>query len=146
MIPGSWERAQSWAPSACHSSCLCACSLSLSLCQINKLYIFKILFISSWETQRQRQRHRQKEKQAPCGEPNVGLDPRTLGSQPEPKADAQPLSHPGASILFSWDLIYLIDRERERESISRGSSRQKEREKQALHGEGSLIQDSIPRP
>ena len=29
-------------------------------------------------------------------EPNVGLDPRTLGSHPEPKADAQPLSHPGA--------------------------------------------------
>ena len=28
--------------------------------------------------------------------PDVGLDPRTLGSRPEPKADAQPLSHPGA--------------------------------------------------
>ena len=25
-----------------------------------------------------------------------GLDPRTPRSQPEPKADAQPLSHPGA--------------------------------------------------
>ena len=25
----------------------------------------------------------------------MGLDPRTPGSQPEPKADAQPLSHPG---------------------------------------------------
>ena len=24
------------------------------------------------------------------------LDPRTPGSQPEPKADGQPLSHPGA--------------------------------------------------
>ena len=39
---------------------------------------------------------RQREKQAPCEEPNVGLDPRTPGSRPEPKADAQPLSHPGA--------------------------------------------------
>ena len=29
-------------------------------------------------------------------EPDAGLDPRTLGSCPEPKADAQPLSHPGA--------------------------------------------------
>ena len=28
-------------------------------------------------------------------EPNVGLDPRTPGSHPGPKADAQPLSHPG---------------------------------------------------
>ena len=27
------------------------------------------------------------EKQIPCGEPDVGLDPRTLGSPPEPKAD-----------------------------------------------------------
>ena len=32
-------------------------------------------------------------------EPDMGLDPRTLGSQPEPKADAQPLSHPAAPHL-----------------------------------------------
>ena len=25
----------------------------------------------------------------------MGLEPRTLGACPEPKADAQPLSHPG---------------------------------------------------
>ena len=36
------------------------------------------------------------EKQAPCGDPDAGLDPRVLGSRPEPKADTQPLSHPGA--------------------------------------------------
>ena len=30
-------------------------------------------------------------------EPDAGLDPRILGSLPEPKADAQPLSHPGIS-------------------------------------------------
>ena len=30
-----------------------------------------------------------------CREPDVGLDPRTPGSRPEPKADAQLLSHPG---------------------------------------------------
>ena len=29
--------------------------------------------------------------------PDVGLNPRNLGSRPEPKADAQPLSHPGIS-------------------------------------------------
>ena len=28
--------------------------------------------------------------------PDAGLDPRTLGSHPEPKGDAQPLSHPDA--------------------------------------------------
>ena len=43
----------------------------------------------------ERQRHRQREKQAPSREPDVKLDPRTPGSRPEPKADAQPLSHPG---------------------------------------------------
>ena len=47
------------------------------------------------EGERERQRHRQREKQAPCREPDVGLDPRTLGSRPEPEVDAQPLSHPG---------------------------------------------------
>ena len=44
---------------------------------------------------RDREKHRQTEKQAPCGEPDAGLDPGTTGSHPEPKADAQPLSHPG---------------------------------------------------
>ena len=45
------------------------------------------LFIRDTE----RQRHRQKEKkQAPHREPDVGLDPRILGSQPEPR---QMLNH-----------------------------------------------------
>ena len=57
-----------------------------------------ILFLH--ERQRERQRHRQTEKQAPCWEPNAGLDPRTPGSQPESKADTQPLSHPGVPALF----------------------------------------------
>ena len=47
------------------------------------------------ERERERQRHRQRKKQAPCREPDVGLNPRTLGSHPGPKADTQPLSHPG---------------------------------------------------
>ena len=37
------------------------------------------------DTEREKQRHRQREKQAPCGEPDGRLDPRTPGSQPEPK-------------------------------------------------------------
>ena len=47
------------------------------------------------DTHRERQRHRQREKQAPCGDPDAGLDPRTPGSRPELKADAQALSPPG---------------------------------------------------
>ena len=45
--------------------------------------------------ERERQRHRQREKQAPCREPDTGLDPGTLGSLPRPKAGTKPLSHPG---------------------------------------------------
>ena len=47
--------------------------------------------------------HRQREKQAPCRAPDVGLDPRTPGSRPGPKAGAKPLSHPGIprGFLFS---------------------------------------------
>ena len=44
------------------------------------------LFIHERHRERERQRHRQREKQAPCREPNVGLDPGTPGSQPGPKA------------------------------------------------------------
>ena len=43
---------------------------------------------------------RQREKQAPCREPDEGLDPRTPGSHPEPNADVKPLSHPGVPSLL----------------------------------------------
>ena len=38
------------------------------------------------ERERERQRHRQREKQAPCREPNMGLDPMYPGSGPGLKA------------------------------------------------------------
>ena len=44
------------------------------------------------DTERERRRHRQGEKQAPCGDPDAGLDPKTPGSCPGPKAAAEPLS------------------------------------------------------
>ena len=52
------------------------------------------------ERERERQRLSQREKQAPHREPDVGLDP-VPGSRPEPKADAQTLSHPGVPSLPS---------------------------------------------
>ena len=65
------------------------------------------------DTERGRERDRQREKQAPCREPDVGLDPGTMGSRPEPKADAQPLSHPGVpGILFFKKGFYLFERVR----------------------------------
>ena len=56
---------------------------------------FKRFYLFMRDTHRDRQRHRQREKQAPCRGPNARLDPGTPGSLPEPKADSQPLSHPG---------------------------------------------------
>ena len=71
------------------------------------------LFIHERHREREGQRHRQREKQAPCREPDVGLDPWTPGSRPEPKAAAKPLSHPGVPnntilIIFFASQIYQI--------------------------------------
>ena len=62
------------------------------------------------ERERERQRHGQREKQAPCREPDVGLDPGTPGSRPEPKADAQPLNYPAIPTLRILKRIYLQNR------------------------------------
>ena len=72
------------------------------------------------ERERERQRHRQREKQAPCWEPNVGLDPGTPGSCPGPKVGAKPLRHPGVPKIY----LFVHDRHRERQ-------RHRQREKQA---------------
>ena len=80
------------------------------------------------DRQRERQRHRQREKLAPCREPDVGLDPRTPGSHPGPKAGTKPLSHPGIPTFFSFFKTYLFIHERHRlrergRDIGRGRSR-----------------------
>ena len=66
------------------------------------LFFFLGFYLFFYKRHRKRQRHKQREKQAPCREPDVGLDPKTPGLYPEPKADTQPLSHPGVlqSFLF----------------------------------------------
>ena len=53
-----------------------------------KFIFFYILFYFLFMTdkQRKRQRHRWREKHAPCREPDMGLDPRSTGSSPGPKA------------------------------------------------------------
>ena len=53
-------------------------------------YFFKILFIHERHTERGRDIGRGRSRL-----PDAGLDARTPGSWPEPKADAPPLSHPG---------------------------------------------------
>ena len=51
------------------------------------IFIFLKDFIDLFLRDRERGRHRQREKQPSCGEHDVELDPGTLGSWPEPKAD-----------------------------------------------------------
>ena len=78
-IPGLQDRALGQRQALNH----CATQGSLD-------FFFLKLFIHDRHTERERQRHRQKEKQAPCREPDVGLDSRTPRSGPGLKADAQP--------------------------------------------------------
>ena len=65
-------------------------------CFLFSLSLFKRFYLFIHK----RHRERQREKQTPHGEPDVGLDPKTPGSRPEPKADAQPLSRPGHPRCF----------------------------------------------
>ena len=64
------------------------------------------IYLFMRETHRERERDRQREKQAPCKEPYVGLDPRTPGSHPGPKAGTKPLSHPGCPMPYFKGTIY----------------------------------------
>ena len=49
-------------------------------------FIFlNVLFIHERERERGRDTHRKREKQALCREPDVGLDPGSLGSHPRRK-------------------------------------------------------------
>ena len=57
------------------------------------------------DKERERQSHRLGEKPSPHGEPDVGLGPGALGSYPELKADAQPLSQPGVPIFKNLRIL-----------------------------------------
>ena len=51
------------------------------------------------DTQRSRGRNKGRGREAPQRDANMGLNPGIPGSHPEPKADAQLLSHPGVPRL-----------------------------------------------
>ena len=62
--------------------------ITIFMSEENYLFIFKRfhLFIHERCRERERQRHRQGEKQAPCREPDMGLDSESPGSCPGLKA------------------------------------------------------------
>ena len=68
-------------------------------CPEMSLAIFFLRFYLFMGDTERRQRYRQREKQTPSRDPDVGLDPRTPASHPEPKAEAQLGSHPGVPIF-----------------------------------------------
>ena len=56
----------------------------------------KILFIYLFMRDRERERGRDSDRgRSRLQEPDAGLDPRSPGSHPGPKAGAKPLNHPG---------------------------------------------------
>eukprot|EP00071_Canis_lupus_P038052 XP_022271609.1 patatin-like phospholipase domain-containing protein 4 isoform X5 [Canis lupus familiaris] len=55
------------------------------------------------QRERERQRHRQREKQAPCREPDVGLDPRSPGSGLGPKVALNCRATRAAPIMICFD-------------------------------------------
>ena len=57
-------------------------------------------------TEREAETQAEGGEQPPCKESDVGLDPGNPRSGPEPKADAQLLSHPGVP-----DLILLYNKD-----------------------------------
>ena len=63
----------------------------------------KRFYLFIHERQRERECVAETEAEGKAGsmqQPDVGPDSGTLGSHPEPKADAQPLSHPGIPCVF----------------------------------------------
>ena len=52
------------------------------------------------DREREAETQAESEKQAPCREPDVGLDLGSLGSWPGLKAGAKPLSHPSDPNAF----------------------------------------------
>ena len=61
-------------------------------------------------TQRERDAETQAEGEAGSmhQEPDVGIDPRSPGSRPGPKAGAKPLRHPGIPVLGSFNLLLIF--------------------------------------
>ena len=61
-------------------------------------YFLFFLFMIVTEREREAETQAEGEAGSMHGEPDVGLDPRSPGSRPGPKAGAKPLRHPGIPV------------------------------------------------
>ena len=61
---------------------------------------FKFFYDSHREREREAETQAEGEAGSMYQEPDVGLDPGSPGSRPEPKAGAKPLRHPGIPLFF----------------------------------------------
>ena len=92
------------------SVCLYVCVSAYCMEVVGFLFLLLLLFfgfyllIHSFIHERHRERERQREKQAPCRELHARLDLTIL----EPKAEAQPQSHPGARVCSAFLKILFI--------------------------------------
>ena len=85
------------------------CKFSYLLLMNSVLLIFLRFHLSIHKRHREKRRHRQREKQAPCREPDAGVNSRTPGSCPEPKAGAQLLSpSPRHPCIIDFDVKMII--------------------------------------
>ena len=74
------------------------------------LFFFKILFIYLFEREKVRKITGEEADFPLSREPNVGLDPRTLGPRPEPKADVNQLGHPDAPQMCFFNQCFWFSR------------------------------------
>ena len=72
---------------------------------ISKFFFFLNFFIHDSHTKREREAETQAEGEAGSKhrEPDVGFDPGSPGSHPEPKAGAKPLRHPGIPLAHVYN-------------------------------------------
>ena len=98
-----------------------AATLIISSC----FFFFLRFYLFIHARHRNRQRHRQREKQAPCREPNVGLDPGSPGSCPGLQAALNHCATGAAPPLpFFKKILFIHESHGERgRDIGRGRSR-----------------------
>ena len=85
--------------------------MEISTISGNSISFFNILFIYLFMRDTWREAETQAEGETgSLHDPDAGLDSRTLGSCPEPKADAQPLSHPDApvEVILFYFLFFIF--------------------------------------